>query len=184
MSKGRNDDARKSLAYIRAIKSNGTVEGCFSYFPINFHSSAFHTNAFTELFSNASLNAEMERMHEQIISRNSSTGPEGLWSTLKRPEIYKPLAIINAFFAFQQLSGTFVIVVYATTFAVQAGTDIDPFLCTVLIGVSRVVATIILAYFILDRYGRKPPSIFSGIGECFVSFLNQLENLFICCLQA
>ena len=107
----------------------------------------------------------MERMHDQIISRNSSSRGDGLWLTLKRPEIYKPLAIINAFFAFQQFSGTFVIIVYATQFATEAGAGIDKFLCTVLIGASRVLATIILAYFILDRFGRKPPSIFSGVGE-------------------
>lgn len=103
-------------------------------------------------------------MHEQIISRNSNTATDGLWRTLKRPEIYKPLIIINAFFAFQQLSGTFVIIVYATQFAEEAGAGIDKFLCTVLIGVSRVLATIVLAYFILDKYGRRPPSIFSGVG--------------------
>lgn len=112
----------------------------------------------------------MERMHDQIVARNLSSGPEGLWATLKRPEIYKPLAIINSFFAFQQFSGTFVIVVYATKFAEEAGAGIDKFLCTVLIGLARVIATIILAYFILDKYGRRPPSIFSGIGK-HLSFL-------------
>lgn len=42
ISRGRTDDARKALATIRAIKSNGTVENCFSYFPINFRSNAFY----------------------------------------------------------------------------------------------------------------------------------------------
>lgn len=118
----------------------------------------------TELYSSELLNEELQRFHDQINSRNSS-GNESLVATLKRPEIYKPLAIINAFFAFQQFSGTFVVVVYAAQFASEAGSGIDKFLATVLIGLSRVIATIILAYFILDRYGRKPPSIFSGIGE-------------------
>lgn len=104
-------------------------------------------------------------MHNQIASRNNSTTRDGLWKTLKQPEIWKPLAIINAFFAFQQFSGTFVIIVYATQFA---STGIDKFLVTVLIGFSRVIATLILAFFILDKYGRKPPSIFSGIGESFL----------------
>lgn len=120
---------------------------------------------FTEFFSDASLNAEMERMHEQIVARTAGSERDGLWATLKRPEIYKPLAIINSFFAFQQFSGTFVIVVYATKFAEEAGAGIDKFLCTVLIGLARVIATVILAYFILDKYGRRPPTIFSGIGK-------------------
>lgn len=37
IARGRSDEARKALAHIRAIKSNGTIESCFSYFPINFH---------------------------------------------------------------------------------------------------------------------------------------------------
>lgn len=173
IARGRNDEARKSLAYVRAITPNGTIEYCFSYFPVNFHSNA--SILFVELSSSASLNAEMERMQELIMSRNSSSKPDGLWASLKRPEVYKPLAILNSFFAFQQFSGSFVIIVYATQFAMEAGAGIDKFLCTVLIGLARVIATIILAYFILDKYGRKPPTIFSGIGEiistngCFVS---------------
>lgn len=119
----------------------------------------------TELYSSELLNEELQRFHDQINSRSSGGGNEGLIATLKRPEIYKPLAIINAFFAFQQFSGTFVVVVYAAQFASEAGAGIDKFLATVLIGLSRVIATLILAYFILDRYGRKPPSIFSGLGK-------------------
>jgi hypothetical protein len=53
----------------------------------------------------------------------------------------------------------------ATSFASEAGDGMDKFFVTVLIGLSRVIATIILAYFILDKYGRRPPSIFSGLGE-------------------
>ncbi|CAG9803435.1 unnamed protein product [Chironomus riparius] len=138
ISRGRTDEARKALAYIRAIKHD-------------------------ELYTSEILNEEMQRFYDQINSRNNCEN-DSLWSILKRPEIYKPLAIINAFFAFQQFSGTFVVVVYASQFAEEAGSGIDKFLCTVLIGIARVIATIILAYFILDRYGRKPPSIFSGIG--------------------
>lgn len=44
ISRGRNDDALKALAHIRAIKSNGTIESCFSYFPINFHPNALLQN--------------------------------------------------------------------------------------------------------------------------------------------
>lgn len=40
IARGRNDEARKALAHIRAIKSNGTIESCFSYFPIIFQPNA------------------------------------------------------------------------------------------------------------------------------------------------
>ncbi|CRL02362.1 CLUMA_CG015156, isoform A [Clunio marinus] len=153
IARGRNNEARKALAYIRAIKSN-------------------------EIFSNESLNEELEHMHDQIISRNSHLQSDSLWRTLRKPEIFKPLVIINSFFAFQQFSGTFVIIVYATQFAEEAGAGIDKFLCTVLIGLSRVLATIILAYFILDKYGRKPPTIFSGIGMTLSMIILSLYSSF------
>ena len=65
------------------------------------------------------------------------------------------------FFAFQQFSGIFVIIVYASQISVEAGVTLDPFLCTVLIGVMRVVATIIVA-ITLDWFGRKPITVVSG----------------------
>lgn len=163
MSRGRNEEARKALAYIRAIKPDGTL--LTQQRNINFSILIF---IHAELYTSELLNEEMQSFHDQINSRGSG-GKEGLLATLKRPEIYKPLAIINAFFAFQQFSGTFVVVVYAAQFASEAGSGIDKFLATVLIGLARVIATVILAYFILDRYGRKPPSIFSGIGKLIES---------------
>lgn len=90
-------------------------------------------------------------------------------TTLKKPEVYKPLAIIIGFFGIQQFSGIFAMIAYATKFAVEAGVTIDPFLCTVLIGVARVLATVLVGY-ILDKWGRKPPSIFSGIGMTLCMF--------------
>ena len=54
---------------------------------------------------------------------------------LRKPEMYKPLAIIMTFFGFQQLSGIFVVIVYASKISVEAGVTLDPFLCTVLIGI-------------------------------------------------
>lgn len=111
---------------------------------------------------------EMEKLYEQIISRNTRSN-DNFCSTLKRPEIYKPLFIINTFFGFQQFSGIFAIIVYASKFSVEAGVEMDPFLCTVLIGLVRVLATFLVAY-VLDTWGRKPPTIFSGIGMTVCMF--------------
>lgn len=100
--------------------------------------------------------AEIEQMQDRIIASRSQTSLRpSIWKILTSPQVLKPLLIINAFFAFQQLTGTFVIVVYATKFVESTTPDVDKFFITVLIGASRVVATIILAFFILDRYGRK-----------------------------
>lgn len=70
---------------------------------------------------------------------------------MRKPELYKPLSIMITFFAFGQFSGTFV------------GVAIDPLLSAVYIGLTRVLTTLLMAYF-SDKFGRRPPAIFSGAG--------------------
>lgn len=97
------------------------------------------------------------------FTKSNTSNNESSLSILKRPEVYKPLAIMITFFAFQQFSGIFVIIVYGAKFAIEAGVSINPFLCTVFIGITRVVTTLLMGY-LSDRFGRRPPAIVSGIG--------------------
>lgn len=80
-----------------------------------------------------------------------------------KPQLYKPFAIMFAFFAIQQFSGIFIIFVYAAKFSVEAGVVIDEFLSTVIIGATRCLGTILVA-FVADKFGRKTLTIFSGCG--------------------
>uniref|UniRef100_A0A182ISD0 Major facilitator superfamily (MFS) profile domain-containing protein n=1 Tax=Anopheles atroparvus TaxID=41427 RepID=A0A182ISD0_ANOAO len=111
---------------------------------------------------------ELMRLRENVQAQRRA-GRESFWTLLKQPQVYKPLGVIIGFFGFQQFSGIFVIVVYAAKVSSEAGVSMDPFLCTVLIGITRVVATMLVAY-ILDTLGRKPPSIFSGVGMLVCMF--------------
>lgn len=97
------------------------------------------------------------------LSSNVGGQKTSKWKELKKPELYKPLTIMITFFAFQQFSGIFVIFVYAAQFSKEAGVAIDPLLSSVFIGLTRVVTTILMA-FISDKFGRKPPAMFSGFG--------------------
>lgn len=81
---------------------------------------------------------------------------------LTKPEVYRPISIMIGFFAFQQLSGIFVVVVYAAKFATSVGVTMDPFLCVVYIGIIRVVAGGIVG-LLLDRLGRCKPTIYSAV---------------------
>lgn len=97
-------------------------------------------------------------------STNSATGngvDETLWQKFMQPEFYRPLGIMVGFFAFQQFSGIFVLIVYAVKFSLEAGVVIDPFLCAVYIGLVRIGGTLIIGV-IMDRFGRRAPAIFSG----------------------
>lgn len=106
---------------------------------------------------------EISILTKNFTKSNTSNKTESSLSILKRPEVYKPLGIMITFFAFQQFSGIFVIIVYGAKFAIEAGVSIDPFLCTVFIGITRVVTTLLMG-FLSDRFGRKPPAMVSGIG--------------------
>lgn len=83
-------------------------------------------------------------------------------TNIRKPEVYRPILIMVGFFAFQQLSGIFVVIVYAAKFATSVGVSMDPFLCVVNIGIVRVVAGSIIGLS-LDRLGRKKPAIYASI---------------------
>lgn len=88
---------------------------------------------------------------------------------LKKKEVYKPLLVMIGFFAFQQFSGIFVIVVYGARVILDTGIEIDSLLLTVYIGIFRVIATGLVG-ILMDKMGRKPPSIISGVGMGFAMF--------------
>lgn len=105
----------------------------------------------------------MKDLVESISKSNASGKKNSKWRELKKPELYKPLSIMIAFFAFQQFSGIFVVFVYAAQFSLEAGVAIDPLLMAVFIGLTRVVTTLLMG-FISDKFGRRPPAMFSGVG--------------------
>lgn len=111
---------------------------------------------------------ELARLRDNVEMQRIA-GKERFLDLIRQPQVYKPLGVIVGFFGFQQFSGIFVVVVYAAKVSSEASVSIDPFLCTVLIGITRVIATVLVAY-ILDTLGRKPPSIFSGLGMASCMF--------------
>lgn len=84
-------------------------------------------------------------------------------SDVLRPEVWKPLLILNTFFLFQQLSGVYVIVFYAIDIAHEAGVQTDAYLLSVLIGATRLLCTMAVSYATV-RFGRRPLSLVSGVG--------------------
>lgn len=95
----------------------------------------------------------------------------------KLPQVYKPFFIIlgilecnylnlytfkifAGLFTFQQLSGIFVIIVYAVQIATTTGVSIDPYLCAIWVGFIRFATTIALGY-IFDRLGIRFAALLS-----------------------
>lgn len=99
-------------------------------------------------------------------SKSNSTEQRTLlskWKEFGQPELYRPFIIMMIFFAVQQFSGIFVILVYSAQFSIEAGVVMDAFLSAVFIGVIRC-ATTVLVGFASVRLGRKPMAIVSGVG--------------------
>ncbi|XP_070514414.1 trehalose transporter 1-like protein isoform X2 [Cardiocondyla obscurior] len=74
-----------------------------------------------------------------------------------------PFGIMLSFFFFQQFSGIFVIIYNAVAIMEKSGVELDPYLGAVLIGVARFIASLLTAG-VSRKYGRRVPSIISGVG--------------------
>lgn len=135
-SKGRTTAAEKSLRIFKGLPRKGS-------------------------FINPELQGEINILIHQSEMRHASK-KGNMWTNLRKPEVYRPIGIMIGFFAFQQLSGIFVVVVYAAKFCTSAHVTMDPFLCVVYIGIVRVLAGMAVG-LLLDKLGRRKPTICSGV---------------------
>lgn len=116
----------------------------------------------TAVITHPEILAEFNVLQKNIQMAEGEKRPSFLRS-LKLPEVYKPLLILMGLFAFQQLTGIFVIIVYAVQISTEAGVTIDPFICAIMIGAARVLTTCPLGY-ILEKWGRRRCGLISAIG--------------------
>jgi len=105
-------------------------------------------------------NAEME-----IAEISASlTGKRAAWGELMKPGIRRALAVSFVLAILVQASGINTIVDYAPRIFQSAGWKIDVALfSTFLIGIFNVIFTV-SAFWIIDRYGRKPCYIVGSLG--------------------
>uniref|UniRef100_W8AY91 Facilitated trehalose transporter Tret1 n=2 Tax=Ceratitis capitata TaxID=7213 RepID=W8AY91_CERCA len=142
--KGRLEEAKRALNYFRGLERSSEI---------------VHPEVL----------AEYNLMQKSIQLGEGVKKPPFLKS-IREPEVYKPLLILMGLFAFQQLTGIFVVVVYAVQISQEAGVSIDPFMCAIMIGVGRVTTTLLLGV-ILERWGRRRSGIVSALGMCVCMFL-------------
>lgn len=147
LSRGKTEKAKKSLMTLRATKNPEDIQ------------------------------EELEEMEQQIRNNRKKLSFLNAIKAFRRPESYKPLLIMNGFFLFQQLTGTFVVIFYAIAIVHEAGVTTDPFVVAVLIGVSRLIFTIVAAWM-SRKFGRRPTALISGIGMT-LSLMVLATHLFI-----
>ncbi|EDV92198.1 facilitated trehalose transporter Tret1 [Drosophila grimshawi] len=144
LQKGRIELARRSLRYFRGLRSKD--DDCVPEFE-----------------------AELIQMKMTADNSRDTAASESIFQAIRRPEVYKPLLMMIGFFGFQQACGVVVIIVYAVQIAQTAGVTIDPVLVAVMLGVARIITTLLMTS-IFERWGRRPAGLLSatGMAVCMV----------------
>ncbi|KAF2354657.1 Major facilitator sugar transporter-like [Trinorchestia longiramus] len=75
---------------------------------------------------------------------------------------YRPVLLLSLLMVLKEGGGAMFIFMYSAFFFVSAGVTWDPFTCTVLVGVTRLLFTFISA-LVIDKVGRRPLLIFSSL---------------------
>ncbi|XP_066997593.2 facilitated trehalose transporter Tret1-2 homolog [Anabrus simplex] len=97
------------------------------------------------------------------------SGWKDTWKALVKPSSLKPFGILFTYFLIYQFSGVNSITFYAVDVFEESGTALDKNFATILLGIIRLVSTII-ACVLLRRCGRRPLTMISGIG-CGITML-------------
>lgn len=119
---------------------------------------------------------EIDRIEEESQVCSESSGLN-VFIEFRKPEFYKPFLIMSSFFIIQQLSGIFLIFIFAAKFSLDAGVVMDEFLSAVIMGIIKVTMTFLVS-FATNIYGRKQITIVSCSG-----MLIAMSGLVICQLM-
>jgi hypothetical protein len=89
--------------------------------------------------------------HEVAVARESHGSIcRAIFSTLKRPDVWKPLVVLNCYFFFMEFSGIPVIISYAVNIMMSEGVAVEPYLATLIVGVVKLTFEV-AAGFVQNR---------------------------------
>lgn len=128
-------EAKKSLLRIRGLSSE-TVEFNNEFQQmVNYHEKPVKNIQFInnvesdQIFDNSVISSELDK----------SKKFHNILNAIGRPEVWKPLCILNTYFLFQQFCGIYVVIAYAVDIVVQSGIIVDAYFITVIIGVIQFI---------------------------------------------
>lgn len=121
--------------------------------------------------SNYNLDEEMNRIIKFSQKNNIKhlTKPREIIKAILQPNALKPFAVLFFYFLIYQWSGTNAITFYAVEIFQQSGATVNSYLVTVILGVVRLLSTI-MACVLCRRCGRRPLTMISSVG-CGLSML-------------
>ncbi|KAK0166526.1 hypothetical protein PV328_004938 [Microctonus aethiopoides] len=97
------------------------------------------------------------------------TKPREIIHALIQPNAIKPFVLLFFYFLIYQWSGTNAITFYAVDIFQKSGATVDKYLATSILGVVRLISTI-LACILCRKYGRRPLTMVSSVG-CGLSMI-------------
>ncbi|XP_044727454.1 facilitated trehalose transporter Tret1-like [Chrysoperla carnea] len=133
LSNSKSESARESLKRLRASACNVTQEV-----------------------------EQMQLFREKNNCKRLQTWNE-IFEALKKPSTMKPFFILTFYFLMYQFSGVNIITFYAVEIFQKSGVSINKYLATIILGVTRVIFTIV-GCISLRKYGRRPLTFISCIG--------------------
>lgn len=105
-----------------------------------------------------------QQINDSTKDADSSSTSNNFLAKLKDKSFVVPLMILLVYFATLQLSGTNAVAFYTIGILKKSlGDGINEYLATVVVDLTRIVASII-ACFVVKKYSRRSLTIFSGIG--------------------
>lgn len=160
ISKGKIEQARKSLEWINKYQPQPERK--------------------SETLAELQL-AALQKDHQQKLEEQSKFQGSQVKRKIKaflQPTGYKPLLILFGLFFFQQFAGIYITLFYAVTFFEEMGSDFNPYLSSVLIGVVRFCMSMINTYM-LKRFNRRPLVMISALGMAGCMFTSGLFTQWI-----
>ncbi|XP_044741056.1 facilitated trehalose transporter Tret1-2 homolog isoform X2 [Chrysoperla carnea] len=145
VSRGRIDDAKRSLDWLNRLQPQPERK--------------------TETLSEMQMQVLLkEREIKLAEKRNSSRGGSPFYKLREflKPTGYKPLIILFFLFFFQQYSGIYITLFYAVTFFQESGSQFNPYLASILIGVVRLLMSMVNT-LLLKRFHRRPCVMISAV---------------------
>ncbi|XP_031832921.1 facilitated trehalose transporter Tret1-2 homolog isoform X2 [Nomia melanderi] len=101
------------------------------------------------------------KMNEQRHSKHGSAFHK--LRGFMKPTGWKPITILFLFFSFQQFSGIYITLFYAVTWFQEVGSGVDPYIASILVGVTRFLCSMVNTW-LLRRYKRRALCIISSFG--------------------
>ncbi|KAK9875934.1 hypothetical protein WA026_011037, partial [Henosepilachna vigintioctopunctata] len=159
IAKEKNSRALKSLEWFTKSKPNSNREGRKTPAEIQFEN--------------------LREINEQKIASGMNRGgiSEVLQGFLK-PTGYKPFLILFGLFIFQQFSGVYITLFYSIQFFEEMGTNINPYLCSIFIGLVRAGMSGVNTYM-LKTFRRRPLLLWSSLGMAITMLISGLFTVWI-----